>query len=106
MHPWAAAVATTGVVLGAAYMLTMYKHVVFGPLRSGPLEKLADLNAREVIAVLPIVILIFWIGVYPKPFLSRIEPTVEVLLGRLERAGATRYLAEARPESPERVAVR
>jgi NADH-quinone oxidoreductase subunit M len=99
VHPWAAAVATTGVVLGAVYMLTMYKHVVFGPLgKSAALEKLGDLSAREVVAVLPIVVLIFWIGIYPKPFLNRIEPTVEVLLARLERAGATRYLAD-RPET-------
>ncbi len=98
VHPWAAAIATTGVILGAAYMLTMYKHVVFGPLKNPALETLTDLSPREVLSVLPIVVLIFWIGIYPKPFLNRIEPTVEVLLARLERAGATRYLAE-RPES-------
>ncbi|MBM4265961.1 MAG: NADH-quinone oxidoreductase subunit M [Deltaproteobacteria bacterium] len=107
-HPWAVAVATTGVVLGAAYMLTMYKHVVFGPLKNAANETLADLNLREVIAVAPIVLLIFWIGVYPKPFLARIEPTVEVLLSRLERAGATLYLADRSPaaDEPERVAAR
>jgi NADH-quinone oxidoreductase subunit M len=101
-------VATTGVVLGAAYMLTMYKHVVFGPLKNAANETLADLNLREVIAVAPIVLLIFWIGVYPKPFLARIEPTVEVLLSRLERAGATRYLADRSPaaDETERVAAR
>ena len=95
VHPWAAAIGTTGVILGAAYMLTMYKRVVFGPLSKNPaLEKLTDLNAREVLALVPIVVLIFWIGIYPKPFLNRIEPTVEVLLSRIEKAGATRYLAE------------
>ena len=107
VHPLAAAVATTGVILGAAYMLTMYKHVVFGPLKNSALETLADLSPREVIAVLPIVALIFWIGIYPKPFLNRIEPTVEVLLARLERAGATRYLADApKPAADVKVAVR
>ena len=106
VHPWAAAIATTGVILGAAYMLTMYKHVVFGPLKNSALEKLADLSPREVVAVLPIVVLIFWIGIYPKPFLERIEPTVEVLLSRLERAGATRYLAQEPSASATKVAVR
>jgi len=107
VHPWAAAIATSGVILGAAYMLTMYKHVVFGPLENDVLEKLADLSPREVIAMVPIVALIFWIGIYPRPFLNRIEPTVEVLLARLERAGATRYLAESPVDAAStRVAVR
>ena len=51
-------------------------------------------------------VLIFWIGIYPKPFLERIEPTVEVLLSRLERAGATRYLAQEPSASATKVAVR
>lgn len=99
-HPWAAAVATTGVVLGAAYMLTMYKRVVFGSLGRVVTEAkttLADLNAREVASLFPIVLLVFWIGIYPKPFLERIEPTVDVLLARVHRAGATKYI-----EAPER----
>jgi NADH-quinone oxidoreductase subunit M len=94
-HPWAAAVATTGVVLGAVYMLTMYKHVVFGPLKNPENEKLIDLSGREVAAIAPIVLLILWMGIHPRPVLDRIEPTVNVLLGRLEKAGATRYLAKS-----------
>jgi NADH-quinone oxidoreductase subunit M len=94
-HPWAAAVATTGVVLGAAYMLTMYKHVVFGPLKNPENEKLLDLTGREVAAIAPIVVLILWMGIHPRPFLDRIEPTVDLLLSRLEKAGATRYLAKS-----------
>jgi len=94
-HPWAAAVSTTGVVLGAVYMLTMYKHVVFGPLKNPENEKLIDLSGREVAAIAPIVLLILWMGIHPRPFLDRIEPTVNVLLGRLEKSGATRYLAKS-----------
>ena len=45
----------------------------------------------------PIVVMIFWIGSIRKPFLERIEPTVDVLLGRLEKAGATRYLETPTP---------
>jgi NADH-quinone oxidoreductase subunit M len=92
-HAWAGGIATLGVVLGAVYMLTMYKHVFFGPVTHAVNRSLKDLSAREVLAVAPIIIMIFWIGLYPKPFLDRIEPTTKVLLSRLEQAGATRWLA-------------
>jgi NADH-quinone oxidoreductase subunit M len=94
-HPWAAAAGTTGVVLGAAYLLTMYKHIVFGPLRNPKNEHLPDLTRREVAALVPIVALTFLIGIYPRFFLERIEPTVDQLLVRLEKAGATRYMMRA-----------
>ena len=94
-HPWAAAIATSGVVLGAAYMLTMYKKVVFGPLGrvvTDAEETLRDFSPREVFSLLPILLFVFWIGIYPKPFLSRIQPTVDVFLARLHQAGATKYI--------------
>ena len=93
-HPWAGGLGTLGVVLGAVYMLTMYKHVFFGPVTNAVNRQLKDLSAREVLAVAPIIVLIFWIGLYPKPFLDRIEPTAHVLLERLKAKGATKYLAE------------
>ncbi|MFP6665112.1 MAG: NADH-quinone oxidoreductase subunit M [Deltaproteobacteria bacterium] len=99
-HPWAAALATTGVVLGAVYMLTMYKNVVFGPLGrvvTDAKETLTDLNAREVLSLAPILLFIFWIGIYPKPFLDRIEPTVAVFLARVHAAGATKYIEAPKP---------
>jgi NADH-quinone oxidoreductase subunit M len=74
-------------------MLTMYKNVVFGPLTNPENRSLTDLSWREIIVMTPIVVMIFWIGIYPKPFIDRIEPTVQVLLTRLEQAGATAYLA-------------
>jgi len=94
-HAWAASIATIGVVLGAAYMLTMYKHVVFGPVTKDENRTLRDLSAREVMAVVPVIVMIIWMGVYPKPFIDRIEPTVNVLMQRLERAGANRHMGDA-----------
>ena len=100
-HPWVAALGTTGVVLGAAYLLTMYKHVVFGPLRNPKNEHLPDLTGREVAALAPILALTLLIGIYPRFFLERIEPSVDQLLSHLERTGATRYVM--RPEKPAEV---
>jgi len=96
-HPAVGAVSTLGVVLGAAYMLTMYKHVFFGPITNAVNKTLKDLSPREVFAVAPIIVMIFWIGLFPRPFLARIEPTTQLLLGRLAKAGATKYLVDANP---------
>ena len=96
-HPVAGAISTLGVVLGAVYMLTMYKDVFFGPVTNAINRQLKDLSAREVLVIAPIIVFIFWIGLFPRPFLSRIEPTSQLLLGRLAKAGATRWLAEVPP---------
>jgi NADH-quinone oxidoreductase subunit M len=93
-HPLAGGIGVLGVVLGAAYMLTLYKHVFFGPVKNAVNKTLQDLSAREVLALAPILILVFWIGLYPKPFLDRIEPTTQMLLTRLANAGATRWMAD------------
>jgi len=91
-HPAAGALGTLGVVLGAVYLLTMFKKVIFGPVTKDENRALTDLTPREILAVAPILVMVFWIGLYPKPFLERIEPTVQVLLTRLEKAGATRWM--------------
>jgi NADH-quinone oxidoreductase subunit M len=76
-----AVLAASGVVLGAIYMLWMYQRVFFGPVKhgeggSGGLTGLKDLNLREIVVFLPILAMIFFMGVYPKPFLARMEPAV------------------------------
>ncbi len=93
-YPWAGALATIGVVLGAVYLLTMYKHVIFGPITKDENRELTDLTPREIASLVPLVVLIFWIGLYPKPFTDRIEPTVKHLLTVLEDKGATRWMSE------------
>jgi NADH-quinone oxidoreductase subunit M len=98
-HPLAGALGTIGVVLGAGYMLTMYQSVVFGPVTNEKNRSiLTDLTPREILSVVPLLVMIFWIGLYPRPFLDRIEPTAKVLLARLDRAGANQHMApEDRP---------
>ncbi|CAB1060010.1 NADH-ubiquinone oxidoreductase chain M (EC [Olavius sp. associated proteobacterium Delta 1] len=65
----AAVLATTGIILAAVYMLWMYQRVIFGKITHPANEELKDLNGREIITLASIVLLILWIGIYPKPFL-------------------------------------
>ena len=86
---WIAFVAATGVILGAAYMLYLYRRVFFGELVKEELKRLRDLKAREVAIFAPLVAAVFWLGVYPKSFLDVINPAVERLLAQHHRAVAS-----------------
>ncbi len=83
-HSWVwALVAASGIVLGAAYMLWMYQRVFFGELTNDKNKELPDLNLREKWTLIPLVVLAFWIGLYPKPFLRMMAPTVDRVLERV-----------------------
>jgi NADH-quinone oxidoreductase subunit M len=79
---WGAA-ATVGIILGAAYMLWLYQRVFFGAVTNEKNKELADLNAREAWQFAPLIFLIFWIGIYPKPLLSYINPQTEAVVGQV-----------------------
>jgi len=83
---WWAMFAASGIVLGAGYMLWMYQRVFFGELSNEKNKGLKDLNLREQWTIIPLIILAFWIGLYPKPFLRIMEPTVTRVLERVEHA--------------------
>ncbi|MDJ0498783.1 MAG: NADH-quinone oxidoreductase subunit M [Acidimicrobiia bacterium] len=82
--PAAAVLAASGVILAAIYLLWAYERVFTGPIVHKENEKLLDLNAREVLIIAPLVVLILFLGVYPKPALDRIEPAVAEVLERIE----------------------
>ncbi len=82
-------VAATGVVLGAIYMLWMLQRVFFGPIKHAANEGLKDLTTREMAVFAPIIALIFFMGVYPSPFLSRMEPAVNKFISEIKAAQAT-----------------
>ena len=77
------ALATVGIILGAAYMLWLYQRVFFGPVNNTANSELRDLNARETWQFAPLIFLIFWIGVYPKPLLDYINPQTEAVVAQV-----------------------
>jgi NADH-quinone oxidoreductase subunit M len=78
-----AALATSGVVLSAIYMLRMYQQVMLGPVRHPENRKLADLSLREWLAVGPMIAMALVMGVFPQPFLARIEPAAQAFARRM-----------------------
>jgi NADH-quinone oxidoreductase subunit M len=96
--PWLTAVATTGVVLGALYLLWMYQRVAFGPVTHDENAHLPDLGTRELVVIVPVLALCGLMGVYPAPFLDRIQPSVDKLIARA--AGPTPPAATVRAARP------
>ena len=72
--------ATTGVILAAVYMLWMFQRVMMGKLTNPKNENLKDLSAREVAIMMPLLIFIFWIGIYPNTFLDKMNPALENMI--------------------------
>jgi len=89
--PWAAVVATLGIILGAAYMLWMFQRVMFGPI-SAANEKMEDLSLREILYFAPLVAAAFWIGLYPKPIMDVMDAPVRKLVTQVNPEF---YVAEA-----------
>jgi NADH-quinone oxidoreductase subunit M len=78
-----AAVAGTGIILGAAYMLWLYQRTMFGKIENPKNEHLKDLNLREFATFVPLIILAIWIGIYPSPFLKRLDTSVGRVIARV-----------------------
>lgn len=83
---WVAAVATTGIILGAAYMLYLYRRVAFGEAKGADAAALPDLNMREFIILAPIAAAVLWMGVYPESFMAPMRRDVGTLLARIAPA--------------------
>jgi NADH-quinone oxidoreductase subunit M len=77
--------ASSGLILGAVYMLWMFQRVVFGPVRHEENATLHDLHPREIAVLVPVVAMIVIMGVYPAPFLKTMEPSVKALIARIEK---------------------
>jgi len=88
--------AATGVILSAVYMLWMFQRVIFGPTDNPANEGLKDLSAREKWVFVPLLVLVFWIGLFPNPILSRIGPSMDRSLALIEARALASREAEAR----------
>lgn len=97
---WVALLIATGMVLGAAYMLYLYRRVIFGELTKDDLKTILDLNPREIAIFVPLIILVLWMGVYPSSFLEPISASVSNLLenyhGALAAVDGGKVLAATR----------
>jgi len=85
-NPWVAGASAFGVVLAAVYMLWMYRRVFFGPVENPENRGLIDLDLREKLVMLAVIVPMFWIGVYPDYFLRRLDASVIDVLRRVESA--------------------
>ena len=85
-NTWVAFLAATGLILGAAYALWLYRKIVFGELTKDSLKGILDMNRREIAIFLPLVLLTIWMGVYPNSFLDPMAPAVDKLIGDYQAA--------------------
>ncbi|MEA3261991.1 MAG: NADH-quinone oxidoreductase subunit M [Pseudomonadota bacterium] len=83
---WVAFVCTTGIILGAAYMLYLYRRVAFGEQKNADAAAMADLNKREWFLLAPIAAVVLWMGVYPESFLAPMRADIAALDARIARA--------------------
>jgi NADH-quinone oxidoreductase subunit M len=84
--PLFAGLATLGVILAAVYLLSMFSKVFLGPVNNPENQVLQDATWQEWVMLVPLLILIFWIGLYPQPFFALINPTVDQLVATLQSA--------------------
>jgi len=78
----------TTIILAAAYLLWMFQRVMQGPIENEKIFSFKDLNKREIIYFVPIVIMVFWMGIYPKPFLRKMDASVTHLINQVKKKGA------------------
>jgi NADH-quinone oxidoreductase subunit M len=83
---WYTAIAAIGVILAAVYILFMFQKMFLGPVVHDENKGLKDLHWREILVLVPLLVLVFWIGLYPQPFLNLMGPSVEKLVASLQAA--------------------
>lgn len=95
VNTWVAALMSTGLILGAAYMLFLYRRIIFGKLEKEDVKAMQDMNGREILMFAPLVVLVLWMGLYPMPFLDMMSVSVDNLIANFETARAAADAATA-----------
>jgi NADH-quinone oxidoreductase subunit M len=85
-NSWVAFLTTTGIILGAAYMLWLYRRIIFGKLEREDLKKIMDLSGRESLIFLPLIFVVLWMGIHPQPFFDIIHGSVANLIDNYQAA--------------------
>jgi NADH-quinone oxidoreductase subunit M len=101
VNTWVAFLGTTGMILGAAYMLYLYRRVVFGVITHADVRAMLDLEPREIAIFAPMIAIVLWMGIYPASFLRPMQPTIANLIEHVQvtqraHAGAGMALQAAR----------
>lgn len=85
-NTWVALFAATGLILGAAYMLSLYRRIVFGKLTRDDLKTILDMSPRELAVFVPLIVVVIWMGVYPSSFLAPMHASVGKLINDYQLA--------------------
>jgi NADH-quinone oxidoreductase subunit M len=85
-NTWVATLAATGMILGAAYALWLYRKIVFGTITRDAVRAMTDMNMREVMVFAPLVLVTIWMGVYPSSFLDVMDASVGKLIADYQAA--------------------
>jgi NADH-quinone oxidoreductase subunit M len=85
---WVAFIAATGVVLGAAYALWLYRRVVFGELVHDDVKTMKEMTGRDLTLFIPVILLVIWLGIYPKSYIGAMDASVEHLIKQTQVKGA------------------
>jgi NADH-quinone oxidoreductase subunit M len=96
-HPWATGLATTGVIFAAAYLLWALQRMIFNRLDQPENEQLSDLSRRELAVLLPLIVGIVWLGLYPGPVLRRMEPASRRYVETVHPGASTAAISQGLP---------
>ena len=99
--PWAAAVAATGLILGASYMLWLYRRVVFGEITNPEVAKMPDVNHRELLYFVPLILSVIWLGIHPGTILKSVSPAVARVIAEVARPSDAVPAAQTNDMAPD-----
>lgn len=96
---WAAILAATGLVLGAAYMLMLYRRVMFGEITNPEVAQMRDVTSREWLIFVPLIVMVLWLGIHPTSMTRSVSPSITNLLTQMNAPLESTATEEVNPEA-------